>query len=275
MSKDDLGDRMKGYESVLAGQRLMPLLPVCVRVDGKGFSKFTKGLNRPYDERLSEIMLQVTIALVKETNALIGYTQSDEISLILYSDSRKSQIYHDGRIQKMVGDIAVCASLTFNDLIKEGLPEKAHLRPRFDCRVWNVPNKMEAANTILWREQDATKNSISMAASHYYSHNKLQNKNGSEKQDMLMDKGVNWNDYPSFFKRGVFVRRESVLRKYDINELENLPKKHAARTNPDLEVERQQVSVLYMPPFSKVTNRVEVIFDKARPDVSEEQIKKG
>jgi len=272
MSKhnDDFGDRMKFYEGVEAQRRLMPLLPVLCRLDGKGFSKFTKGLKRPYDQRMSDIMVETTKALVKETNALVGYTQSDEISLVLYSDSLKSQIYYDGRIQKMIGDLAACASLVFNDFIKAGIPEKAHLRPRFDCRVWNVPTKVEAANTILWREQDATKNSISMAAHHFYSHKMLQDKNGSEKQDMLMAVGVNWNDYPPFFKRGTFVRRESVIRKYTCDELEKLPAKHEARKNPELKIERKQIVTMEMPPFAKVTNRVEVVFDGVSPIVESE-----
>jgi tRNA(His) 5'-end guanylyltransferase len=267
MSKDNFGDRMKLYESATAGQRLMPLLPAMIRIDGKGFSKFTKGLRRPYDQRLSDIMVETTKALVAETNALIGYTQSDEISLVLFSDNQKSQIYFDGRIQKMVGDLAAVASLTFNDLIRERIPEKAHLRPRFDCRVWNVPTKMEAVNTLLWREQDATKNSISMAARSVYSHNEVNNKNGGEKQDMLMEKGINWNDYPAFFKRGTFVRRETEVRAFTAEELDLLPPKHAARQNPDLEIERQVIREVDMPPFGKVTNRVGVIFDGEQPEV--------
>jgi tRNA(His) 5'-end guanylyltransferase len=265
MSKDNFGDRMKMYEATTAGQRLMPLLPAMIRIDGKGFSKFTKGLRRPYDQRLSDIMVETTKALVAESNALVGYTQSDEISLVLHSDNMKSQIYFDGRIQKMVGDLAAVASLVFNDLIREGLPEKADLRPRFDCRVWNVPNKVEAANTLLWREQDATKNSISMAARSVYSHNQVNNKNGAEKQDMLMDKGINWNDYPAFFKRGTFVRRETELRAFTMEELDKLPEKHAARQNPHLEVERQVIKIVDMPPFGKVVNRVGVIFNGDTP----------
>jgi tRNA(His) 5'-end guanylyltransferase len=264
---DVFGSRMKMYEATTAGQRLMPLLPAMIRIDGKGFSKFTKGLRRPYDQRLSDIMVETTKVLVAETNALIGYTQSDEISLVLYSNDMRSQIYFDGRIQKMVGDLAAVASLAFNDLIREGLPEKAHLRPRFDCRVWNVPNKIEAANTLLWREQDATKNSISMAARSVYSHNEVNNKNGSEKQDMLMEKHINWNDYPAFFKRGTFVRRETELRAFTVEELEKLPEKHAARQNPDLMIERQVIREVNMPPFGKVTNRVGVIFDGEQPEV--------
>jgi len=265
MKQDDFGNRMKLYEGEEAKRKLMPLLPVCARLDGKGFSKFTKGLRRPYDQRLSDIMVETTKILVQETNALIGYTQSDEISLVLYSDSMKSQIYFDGRIQKIVGDLAAIASLTFNDLIREGLPEKAHLRPRFDCRVWNVPTKVEAANNLLWREQDASKNSISMAASSVYSHKQLHKKNGSEKQDLLMAKGINWNDYPPFFKRGTFVRRETEVRAFTTDELDKLPAKHAARQNPNLQVERQVIREVEMPSFSKVINRVGVIFDGEEP----------
>jgi tRNA(His) guanylyltransferase len=170
---DELATRMKMYEKIEAGRKLMPLLPAMVRIDGKCFSKFTKGLTTPFDERLSALMIFTTKALVEEYNALLGYTQSDEISLVFYSDSLKSQLPYDGKIQKMVGDMAAYASLAFNRALPAYLPEKEESMPRFDCRVWNVPNKVEAANTILWREIDATKNSVSMAARKYFSHKRL------------------------------------------------------------------------------------------------------
>jgi tRNA(His) guanylyltransferase len=271
MSKDNLGDRMKEIERAGSGQRLMPLLPVICRLDGKGFSKFTRGLQRPYDERMSRLMTKVTELLVSETNALIGYTQSDEISLVLYSDSHKSKIHFDGRIQKLVGDLAAFTSVMFNHLLPEYIPEKANKFPRFDCRIWNVPTKMEAANTILWRELDASKNSISMAASHYYSHNELSHKSGKIKKDMMIEKGVNWNDYPDFFKRGVFIRREKTFRSFTEEELSKLSDKHHARQNPDMKYDRQEVKILPMPPFSKVTNRVGVIFDREPPQTEQEE----
>jgi len=272
MKNDDFGDRMKEYEGVEAQRKLMPLLPICVRLDGKGFSKFTKGLKRPYDDRMSRLMIDTTKALVQEANALVGYTQSDEISLIVYSPTRKSQVYFGGRIQKIVGDLAAFASLYFNRELPYYLPEKKGKMPRFYCRVWNVPTKLEATNTILWREQDATKNSISMAASHYYSHKQLHLKNGKDKQDMLMEKGVNWNDYPSFFKRGVFIRKEAVTRAFTSDELYRLPAKHQARTNPDLQIERQEIREVDMPSFGKVKNRVEVLFEGAVPITEDEKI---
>ena len=267
----DFGDRMKMFEGMEAKRMLMPKLPVLIRIDGKGFSKFTKGLKRPYDKRLSDLMVEVTKLVVQEYGALVGYTQSDELSLVLYSETLESQLPYNGRIQKLVGDISAFATLHFNRLLPEYLEDQFVKRyPRFDCRVWNVPTLEEAANAILWRELDATKNSISMAAQHYFSHKVLQGKHGNEMQDMLMlEKNVNWNDYPAFFKRGSYVKKVTVSRKYSCDEIEKLPLKHQARTNPDLIVERQDVQVVSMPPFNRVVNRVGVIFNGEEPLIEE------
>ena len=256
---EKFGDRMKIYENQTCGIRLLPRIPVIARLDGKGFSKFTRGLRRPYDERLSNLMIELTKYLVKETNANCGYTQSDEITLMWYVDDPKSSIYFDGRYFKMVSDLSAMASVFFNRKLVEYLPEKSDKWPRFDCRVFNVPTLDEAVNTFLWREQDATKNSITMAASAFYSHKQLHKKNGSEKQEMLFQKGVNWNDYPTFFKRGTYVQRKRICRKFTTDELEKLPKKHEARKNPDLMIERWVVDRIDIPPLSKITNKVDVI----------------
>jgi len=263
----EFGDRIKDYERQEAGRRFLPLLPVCARIDGKGFSKFSRGLDRPYDSRMSELMCQTMTYLTQETQACIGYTQSDEISLVWYSADAKSQIFFDGRIQKMVSVLASMTTAFFNANIPELIPSKEGIMAMFDCRVWQVPTLKEAANTILWREYDATKNSISMAARHYYSHNALYKKNGNEMQDMLLEKGVDWNDYPPFFKRGVFVQKRKVVRTFTTEELSFLPEKHEARSNPDLQVERTEYKRIDMPPFGGVTNRVNVIFSGATPEV--------
>jgi tRNA(His) 5'-end guanylyltransferase len=90
---------MKEYESAEAGRRLLPLLPVCARIDGNGFSRFTQHLARPFDARLSRLMVDTTRALVEETQALAGYTQSDEISLLWYSADPKTLVFLDRRVQ--------------------------------------------------------------------------------------------------------------------------------------------------------------------------------
>jgi tRNA(His) 5'-end guanylyltransferase len=268
---DQFGDRMKLYEYQEAGRRFLPLLPVCARIDGKGFSKFTKGLQRPYDTRLVELMCQTTAYLVQETQTCIGYTQSDEISLIWYSNEYKSQIFFDRRIQKMVSVVASMTTAFFNAHLAEHLPEKAGNLALFDCRVWQVPTLEEAANTVLWREFDATKNSISMAARHYYPHTALHKKTGDEMQEMLWQQGVNWNDYPNFFKRGTFIQKQNVVRTFTAEEIEQLPAKHEARKNPGLTIERPEIQRLDMPPFAKVANRVDVIFSGATPELVHEE----
>lgn len=265
--KDIFGDRMKMYENQTCGIKMLPRIPVIARLDGKGFSKFTKGLKRPYDERLSMLMIELTKYLVKETNANCGYTQSDEITLMWYVDDPNSSIYFNGRYFKMVSDLSAMASVFFNRKLSEYLPEKSDKWPRFDCRVFNVPTLDEAVNTFLWREKDATKNSITMAASEFYSHNQLHKKTGGEKQEMLFQKGINWNDYHTFFKRGSYVQRKRVFRKFTSDELDRLPKKHQARKNPDLMIERWVIDVIDLPPLMKVKNKVDVIVFGADPQI--------
>jgi tRNA(His) 5'-end guanylyltransferase len=266
---DEFGDRMKEYEKMHSG-RLMPLLPAFARLDGVAFHTFTKGLRRPYDEGLTKLMVATTQFLAQNTNARLAYTQSDEITLMWYSDNYKSQIYFDGKIAKLTSVLAARASAYFNHWLEDYLPGKVsgdHAMPVFDCRVWSVPNQIEASNVFLWREQDATRNSISMAAQSNYSHKELHGKNCSQMQEMLFQKGINWNDYPAFFKRGTYVQRHTVIRPFSADEIENLPEKHEARKNPELEITRSEFRTLDMPPFSKVVNKTSVLFNGGNPCV--------
>lgn len=270
--EDALGDRMKMYEGLASPPRLLPRLPVIARIDGRSFHTFTRGLKRPYDEGLSRLMIETTRALVEESNARVGYTQSDEINLVLYSEDLESQIYFDGRPQKLISQLAAQATAAFNFLLPTYLPEKAAARklgnlPSFDARVFVVPSLEEAANAILWREQDATKNSISMAARAYYSHNELHGKNAAEMHEMLHQQGVNWNDFPSFFKRGTYLQRRTVTRRFTAEELEALPPMHNARKNPELVIERSELAEIEMPPLGRVVNRVRALLFGEAPQV--------
>jgi tRNA(His) 5'-end guanylyltransferase len=235
------------------------------RIDGRCFSSFTRGMKRPYDPTLTGIMIAVTMDLVLETNACMGYAQSDEISLAWHSLDPKSQVWFDGRIAKMTSQLAAIATLQFYRRIETLMPEYADKLPTFDARLWQVPNRTEGANVFLWREWDATKNSLTMAVSELYSHNELHGKNGADKHEMLFAKGINWNDYPPEFKRGTFVQRRRVVRPFTAEELESLPPKHAARTDPNLTVERWKIGPIEMPPFGSVENREDVVFEGAEP----------
>lgn len=259
--RDVFGDRMKMYEQMEAGRFAMPSLPLCVRLDGKNFSNWTRKLAKPYDERFSNIMIEVTKFLVKESGAVIGYTQSDEITLILHNDNPKSELYFRGKFQKITSVLASMAAAKFNQLVAS--TNLSTTLGYFDCRAWNVPNKTEAVNALLWREYDATKNSIIGATSQHYSHSEMMNKHTGQQLDMLIAKGVNWNDYPAFFKRGTYVQRQTALRMLTIEELAKIPEQH----QPKEAVLRSEIVKLDMPVFTKVTNKLDVVFNNAAPVV--------
>jgi tRNA(His) guanylyltransferase len=266
MKNDSIGDRMKDYERNSL-PKLMPLLPVMCRLDGKNFHNFTKGLERPYDKRLSDLMVKTTKYLVEETNALIGYTQSDEITL-LWMQAPKVEMFMGGKVYKIVSILSAMASVYFNSYLPAYLPEKVGKSPLFDCRIWNLPTKEEAVNALIWREQDAVRNSIQMAGQHQFSHKQLQNKSCDEIQEMLFQEAdINWNDYPDFFRRGTYIRSVRYEKPFTTEEIESLPEKHAARSNPDLVIERRIVEQIEMPILTKVINRVGVIFNGEEPTV--------
>lgn len=253
-SKDSLGDRMKMYEGLETERFLMPGLPTLVRLDGCHFHTYTRGFQKPYDVRMVNAMIETTKFLVDKTNAVVGYTQSDEITLLLPDDKA---ILYEGKIHKLVSTIASIASAAFNHIINISDKPLAY----FDCRVWQVPSRYEAVNALIWRELDATKNAISAAAEAHFSHNQCMNKNSSEKQEMLFQKGINFNDYPVFFKRGTYIKRIVISRKYTPEEIDSLPAKHQARTNPDLLITRHVMREVDYGVLKTVANPVEAVYN--------------
>lgn len=216
-------------------------------------------------------MTEVTKKLVQDTNACVGYTQSDEINLAWYNDNPKGQIWFNGRINKMNSVLASKTSIYFRYYVREYLPDKIEDMAFFDSRVWAVPNLVEASNVFVWRELDAIKNSIASAAQSVYSHKQLFKKNQNDMQNMLIDKGINWNDYPSEFKRGVYIQRKKILKKFSCDEIEQLPEKHEAHSNPNLKVKRTIYDKINLPPITKIVNRVDVLFNGDKPIINEEK----
>ena len=261
----DFANRMKQYESHATQRQLIQGLPVYIRIDGRAFSDFTRKMDRPFDARMIEAMVDTTKALVQETDALVGYTQSDEINLVLYTDNRISQGYFEGKIFKINSVLASFTSSVFllNYIHKFGVdPNAIETPPAFDCRVLNLPSKTETANMLLWRELDATRNAIISAARSVYTQKEIHRKNGSELQEMLFQKGINFNEYPAFFKRGTFVRKIEVEKELEQNIWDKIPE---VNKPPSRTVKRREIVTIDMPPFSKVTNREAVIFEGATP----------
>lgn len=191
-----LGDRMKAYEAPwkLAFPRRLPLV---IRVDGKAFHTYLRGADKPFDLGFVADMGEVARALCTEiSGAVFAYHQSDEISVLVQDwASNTTQPWFAGELQKIVSISAAIAT--------SALTERRGGRPLFDARAFVLPNTVEVANYCLWRQRDAVRNSISMAAQAHFSHKSLQGVNGDQMQERLFqERGVNWNDYPEACKRG-------------------------------------------------------------------------
>lgn len=254
---DDFGNRMKGYELAETGRRLDPQMPIYARIDGRAFSTFTRGMARPFDLRMTEAMIGTMRFLVEETHARIGYTQSDEISLVWLA-APGSDTFFSGKVQKMVSVLASMAAAKFATVIPS---EFADRLPHFDCRVFQLPSRDEAANAFLWRAMDARKNAISMVAQSEFSARELFKKGQADMLAMLAEKGIEFETFPVAFTRGTFVRRVTSLRGLTDVELARIPEVH----RPTEPVLRSSVEIVEMPPFNHVVNRVEVIFEAAEP----------
>lgn len=204
---------MKGYEFTTRTS-LLGRTPVIIRLDGKAFHTYTSKMPRPFYEPLHQLMVETTEYLCKEVGTCqLGYTQSDEISLLLKDWTKfNTQAWFDNQVQKMVSTSAAIATAIFNDLAPSYL-EAQYRRQRFglfDSRVFNLPME-EVCNYFIWRQQDATRNSINAVGQANFSHKDLQYKSTNDVQQMLLtQKDINWNDFPTWAKRGTCVRREEV-----------------------------------------------------------------
>ncbi len=243
----NLASRMKRYESV-TDALLVPFTPVMVRLDGRAFHTLTKSMRRPYDDTFGTLMIETTRYLVREFDAVLGYTQSDEISILLKQKDIKSELLFSGRVLKLASVLASATSAYFSRHMSKG-DRYGH----FDARPFNLPNDTEVFNCLLWRQRDATRNSLLMTGQAHFSHKELWGKNTTEVHDMLFHRGVNWNDFPEHFKRGAFVKSEVVRRKFAPDELENLPELHEARSNPDYEIARTVTQVISLPPLTQLS----------------------
>jgi tRNA(His) guanylyltransferase len=262
MAKDGLAERCKAFELAEVGRRAMRGLPLLARLDGRAFHTFTRDLRRPYDHGMSTAMIETARHLVQEMTALVGYTQSDEITLAWFEPSQSvSEYAFDGRFQKLASVLAGMASARFGQLVREHLPQKATETPHFDCRVWQVPTLDDATEVFLWREDDATKNSISMAAGAHYTDAELDGKSPSAKQELLFQKGVNWNDFPPFFKRGTYLQRRTFTRELSEDERARIPERH--RPPVGATFQRTQVVELDLPPARKIANLAAGLFERA------------
>jgi tRNA(His) guanylyltransferase len=224
MANDQLGKRMKEqYES-----RTRTWLPrrtyTIIRLDGKAFHTYTRGMKRPYDEGLMRVMDRTTKFLCEEIQGCkFAYTQSDEISLLLTDfETITTEAWFDGQVQKIVSVAASMATGKFNqemlgeiifspdvDVADTIFTMASQPLAFFDARAFTIPDPIEVENYFIWRQKDAVRNSLSMHAQSLYSHKELHGKSQADMHDMIHDAGENWDDLPNGFKRGrSFLKRE-------------------------------------------------------------------
>jgi tRNA(His) guanylyltransferase len=221
---DALGDRMKGYEAVTK-TNLMRRGYTMIRIDGKGFSKYTKGLPRPFDWDLIEDMDDTAKYLCENIQgAKCAFVQSDEITIVITDfDNRDTSAWFKNSLQKMCSVSASMATSKFNQLrVIRSLQKNASpsnfddwkqvrvlTLAEFDSRVFQLPTRGEVFNNLIWRQQDTVKNSISSVAQSLYGHKELEFKNGADKQELIFQKGQNWNDFDPKVKRGRMIVKET------------------------------------------------------------------
>jgi tRNA(His) 5'-end guanylyltransferase len=219
MEKDSLGDRMKAdYEN-----RTRFLLPrrtyTIIRVDGKSFHTYARDCARPFDASLMEDMDRTAAMLCEEiSGAQLAFVQSDEVSVLLTDfENPQTEAWFDGNLQKLASISASVATAHFNvfrrrrSLTDSKDGEDADFVEKFayfDSRAFTIPDPIEVENYFIWRQKDATRNSISMSAQAHFSHSRLQGVSTDEMQELLFqEKGINWNDMPTGFKRGRCIVR--------------------------------------------------------------------
>ena len=240
MSNDmTLGDRMKQYYENVTRTYLTRRTPAIIRLDGKAFHTFTRGFDKPFDKCIVRSMQETMNFLCNSIQGcVIGYTQSDEISLVL-CDYQKldTSAWFDYNIQKLVSVSASMATFKFLDCMRDyayllqhrlnaynaitdygiehveltyeqamnkadKIIRKLQSGAFFDARAFSIP-KEEVCNYLIWRQQDATKNSVMTLAQQYYSQNQLNGVKYKQAEDKLFtEKGINWNDLPTAVKRG-------------------------------------------------------------------------
>lgn len=217
---DELGTRMKQFYEDRFRYKLPRRAYTIMRVDGKAFHTYTKGLQRPFDDGLIEDMNNTAAYLCKNImGAKMGYVQSDEISILITDfDTQDTQAWFDYNVQKMTSIAASLATSEFNRLrlIRkcmggdiEGYVDAIDLSTfnmaNFDARVFQIPSRIEVENYFIWRMQDCVRNSISSVAQSLYSPKELHGKKTDDMQEMIFQKGINWNDYDFRKKRGAVI----------------------------------------------------------------------
>lgn len=235
--KKSLAAWMEEFERLETGRRSHRRW-LMVRVDGKNFSRYSTALEKPFDRRFEDTMCAVAKGLLYELGGAVAYTQSDEVTVGIYLHHAHATLPYGGRYQKVASVAAAVATAVWNQEVGVGrmVPRQNGTMALFDGRAWSPPSLWETANVFVWRQRDAVRNSVSMAASARFSHRALMGKTVEERRLMLVDIGVPWEMERMRSRMGIFLRRSEAVRTYTEEEVLRLPLKHTARRNPGVPI---------------------------------------
>lgn len=209
--KDVLGNRMKDQYESRSRAALLRRCYTIIRVDGKTFTSYCRGLIRPFDDGLMEDMDHMATYLCKNImGAKCAFIQSDEVSILMTDfEEKATQSWFDNDIQRVCSISAAMATRSFNEARLKRLGAENMRWAEFDSRVFQIADREEVMNYMVWRQGDTTRNSISSVAQSLYSHKELHGVNSDKKQELIFQKGVNWNDLAPRYKRGRMVVKET------------------------------------------------------------------
>lgn len=205
MHFDELDTRMRVFETA-HDHCVLPGVHIVLRLDGRGFTRFTKevmAFERPFDERFRDVMVQVVEHLMQaDLRAIYGYTQSDEISLLLHRETEAFARKERKLVSVAAGEASGVASLAFG-------------RPvAFDCRVCQLPHPDLVVDYFRWRQEDAHRNALhghcywrrrAEGASPKQAHDEFAGATIAAKNEWLFQRGVAYDALPTWQKRGVGV----------------------------------------------------------------------
>lgn len=255
---DELGDKHKKFEGV-SQIKLIPMLPTLARLDGRAFHTLTRNAEKPFDLKIVTSMQETAKQLLDAFNADFAYVQSDEITL-----GWNVLDMFDGKIQKMTSLMASHAGVIFDRALQR-VKYNYTVVPIFDCRIWQLPTMELAAENVMWREMDATRNSISMTACAHFTTAELHKKGTNTKLKMLEDKGVMWSAFHSTLKRGTYYKKVQVLKELTQEELALIPEKH----RPTGPVQRNVIQQMDYPKATSITNFGDVLFNNVSVIIKE------
>lgn len=217
-----IGDRMKNYENVTR-HYLTKRVPVIIRIDGKTFHTFTKKyFKKGFSAEFSKGMELVTLNLMKELGAKIGYTQSDEISLLLTDyKTIKTDAQFGYNLSKLISVSASIATSEFAKyLLKNTLINEF---PYFDSRVFNIPED-DVCNYFIWRQEDCIRNAISMIGQQHYSPKQLNRVSTKQlKEKLISEHNFNFDSLSSYQLNGILILRTNIEGKSILHTLPKTP----------------------------------------------------